>query len=103
VKVSLKTEALQDLRDSAASYEDREPGLGEEFLAEVQRSLSLISNTPEVWPLWPGARRGQRSIHRFLLSRFPYAIAYQTLGDSLVILAIAPHRKRPRYWADRAR
>ena len=100
MKVSLKTEALQDLRDSTAWYEDREPGLGEEFLAEVQRSLSLISNTPEVWP---GARRGQHPIHRFLLSCFPYAIAYQTLADSLVILAIAPHRKRPRYWADRAR
>jgi hypothetical protein len=32
---------------------------------------------------------------------FPYGIAYQIVGDAIVVLAIAAHKKRPRHWADR--
>jgi hypothetical protein len=40
-------------------------------------------------------------VRRRLLSRFPYGIAYQVIDDTVVVVAVAAHKKRPRYWADR--
>ncbi|MEY4580847.1 MAG: hypothetical protein RL701_5550 [Pseudomonadota bacterium] len=61
---------------------------------------SLLSQS-ETWPLWPGVRRRKRPVRRRLLSRFPYAIAYQVINDTIVVLAVAAHKKRPRFWTER--
>jgi hypothetical protein len=42
-------------------------------------------------------------IRRFLLQRFPYAIAYQVHPDLTTVLAIVHGRRRPLYWVGRAR
>ena len=49
------------------------------------------------------AREGRQPvIRRALLDRFPYAIAFEQRGDSLMILAFAHLRRRPLYWLARA-
>ena len=40
-------------------------------------------------------------IRRFVLRRFPFAIAYDALPDELVVLAIAHALRRPSYWLAR--
>ena len=101
MKVQLHEQAQVDIDDAALWYDEHEPGLGDEFLADVDRRLSSLPDQSEVWPLWPGTRSRRYPVRRRLLARFPYGIAYQVVGDTIVVLAVAAHKKRPRHWADR--
>lgn len=85
---------------AARWYEDREPGLGGDFVAEVQRAVGQIAEAPARWGRSPHDPRAQR----LLLSRFPYAVVY-VVGASgeVTIAAVAHTRRRPGYWHDRLR
>ena len=101
MKVRLHAQAYTDVDEAALWYDEQEAGLGDEFLAEVNAYLVSLTDQPETWPLWPGVRPRMHPVRRRLLSRFPYAIAYQVIDNSIVVLSVAAHRKRPRYWANR--
>ena len=79
-------------------YEGERPGLGEDFLAEVTRSIDLIAERPRAWP--PASRPGL-GVRRFLVPRYPYAIVYIVEKDELLIVAVAHGKRRPGYWANR--
>jgi mRNA-degrading endonuclease RelE of RelBE toxin-antitoxin system len=32
------------------------------------------------------------------LRRFPYSVIYEVLGNTVTVLAVAHHRRRPGYW-----
>jgi hypothetical protein len=40
-------------------------------------------------------------MRRFVLPRFPYAIAYQVHSNFIAVLAIAHAKRRPLYWIAR--
>ena len=44
--VRVEDAARNELRTVVAWYEDKQPGLGEEFFAEVERILQLIERHP---------------------------------------------------------
>ena len=89
--------AERELNDAAAYYyaQDR-PGLGEAFLAEVERVVRLLAERPMA-----GTSAGE-DILRWRLRRFPYAVIYRARTDHIRILAIAAHKRRPSYWSGRA-
>jgi hypothetical protein len=37
-----------------------------------------------------------------LIKGFPFSLVYRCASDELIVVAIAPHRKRPLYWAGRS-
>jgi toxin ParE1/3/4 len=102
VKIRLLAQALADLDEAAIWYEDQQQGLGDEFMAEIGQHFSLLVENPAIWPLWPRARSRRHPVRRLLLSRFPYGIAYQVIDDTIVVLSVAAHKKRPRFWSGRA-
>jgi toxin ParE1/3/4 len=89
--------AERELNDTAAYYyaQDR-PGLGEAFLAEVQRVTRLLAEKPMA------GTSVREDILRWRLRRFPYAIIYRIRTDHIRILAVAAHKRRPSYWSGRA-
>jgi hypothetical protein len=93
-------EADAEAESVAAWYEDRQDGLGRDFLAELERTFTLISESPGPWPLWPGLPESL-GIRRFLMARFPYGIAYDFSGDDIIVYAVAHLSRRPGYWRDR--
>jgi hypothetical protein len=101
VKVQLHEEAQLDIDEAALWYDEQDPGLGDEFLAELDLVLAGLSLQPEVWPVWPGSRARKYPVRRRLLVRFPYGIAYQIVGNTIV--AVAADKRRPGYWASRAK
>jgi plasmid stabilization system protein ParE len=101
VSVQLHEEAQRDIDKASLWYEEQEDGLGEEFLAEVHRRFTELAGQPDVWPVWPGSYAERYPVRRRLLHRFPYAIAYQTVGDTIVVVAVAADKQRPRYWSSR--
>lgn len=93
--VRLHPEALAEFAEAVAFYEERAPGLGQEFFTEVQRVLSAIRDNPSIGsPLDPPNRR-------FLCRRFPFGVIYRE-RDQIVWIQAGMHlRRRPGYWRDR--
>ncbi len=102
MRAELHEEARRELSAAANWYEDRTPGLGDDFAVEVLRALESIEDAPETSPAWPGVRHNP-TVHRFLLSDFPFALPYVVLKERIVVLAIAHVRRHPGYWFERTR
>jgi plasmid stabilization system protein ParE len=88
--------AERELNDAARFYEGQATGLGAKFLNEIHRLLTLLAAYPGL------GRPTARPLRTVRARRFPYSLVYQVIGDRLVVLAVAPHRRQPRYWAGRA-
>ena len=87
--------AKVELNEAAQYYEAESPGLGEAFLAEVERSVAALVEHPEASPAIGGL------VRRRLLRRFPYGLLYRVRGDRIRILAVMNLRRRPAYWVGR--
>lgn len=103
MRVELHPEARAEFRAAAIWYDERQPGLGDELIADVKLTLDRIAASPRAYGQWPGADAVQPLIRRAVLSRFPYVVAYEEDPKRILVLAIAHSRRRPLYWLTRAR
>ena len=87
--------AERELHEAFDFYELESPGLGEVFLAEIERRLAQIAAFPEA------SESLSEGVRRRLLHTFPYALLYSLRADEVRILAVAHQRRRPFYWEDR--
>lgn len=87
--------AERELAAAIEIGEERGGGLGQELLEEVERTVALLCQFPEVGEPLDGQRR------RLSLKRFPFGVIYRVDADTLRILALAHRRQRPRYWSRR--
>lgn len=91
--LTLLPAASGDVREAYDEWsEEGWPGLGEEFLAEVRRTLALVEMAPRLYP------RIHKDIRRALLRRFPYSILYVGEPDATLVLACFHGSRNPRYW-----
>ena len=90
-------EAEEEMMASSLFYETRIKGLGYKFLKEIERSLTLISPSPETWPVF------SEDIRRFLLRRFPFGLLYEIHSEHLYIVAVMHLHREPYYWRSRLR
>jgi plasmid stabilization system protein ParE len=76
-------------------YEQQRPGLGADFLDEVQQVLAAITANP--------ARYGfaDADIREGPLNRFPYAVYYRVLAGGIRILAVYHCSRDPSGWQAR--
>jgi toxin ParE1/3/4 len=96
VKLVILPLALTELHDAAGFYSRMANiELGLAFVAEFERTTSLVLDNPELGTIFRGTRR------RFQLRRFPHSIIYQIANEDIRIVALAHHRRRPNYWTDR--
>ncbi len=75
MRLELHPEARAELRSAALWYDERRPGLGDEFLSEISASLDRVSDAPESYPAWPGTRAEGPLIRTATTHRFPYVIS----------------------------
>ncbi len=87
--------AAIELDEAIRYYNCEAPGLGDDFLTEVLKSLDLIARFPKSWH--PCSKRTRRCQTR----RFPYGVIYQIRAAEILIIAIAHLHRRPDYWRDR--
>jgi toxin ParE2 len=88
-------EADQELEAAALWYEQRQPGLGDDFLDEFEHTLHRILAEPERWRLIRGQNR------KLNFYRFPFAVVYSVRADELYIKAVMHLHRRPFYWERR--
>lgn len=88
-------DADAEITEAAQYYEVHKPGLGSDFLGEIERGIHLISTNPEA------SQRIARRVRRKLLWRFPYNLIYAVYSDRIRIVACAHQKRRPFYWRKR--
>ena len=82
MKVFVRTGAEVDLASARDWYDQQRPGLGMEFLDEVNRALAELQAAPDIARLYYG------NFRRVLLRRFPYKIFYQVIEARIVVFRI---------------
>ena len=95
MNLHLHPEASYEMAKSAVYYDEQSTGLGEKFLAEIERSLSMILENPHIWA---ADKKGRR---KYRVRRFPYQVIYRIHYETVYILAIAHTKRYPGYWENR--
>lgn len=84
-----------EIVESALYYDEVAPGLGTDFLNDVQQAIDRLCEFPKIGtPLTARVRS-------LMLSRFPFSLIYYGEPDSIVIVAVAHQSRRPSYWRNR--
>ena len=95
VRVELVPAAQAEARDARRWYASRSKEAADRFLAELDRVIAMIAESPTRWPEY---RHGTRRIR---LRRFPYSAIYRVQAEHVLVVAIAHHRQKPGYWQRR--
>ena len=88
-------EADQELEGAALWYEQRQLGLGDDFVDEFENTLRRIVAEPERWRKIRGDNR------KLNFQRFPYAIVYSLDHNVIYIKGVIHLHRRPFYWQHR--
>jgi len=94
--LSFHPDARDEVVETAVYYDGQAPGLGEEFIGEVEQVVALIAKNPAVGGTYLGETR------RVLVRRFPYSVVYRSAPGEIRVLAVAHQHRRPGYWRGRA-
>ena len=95
MKLEFHRAADAELRAAALFYEDRVPGLGEQFLNEVEYACSRLGEHQALGPRLDPEHR------RLGLRRFPFALIYRVKTSKVQVIAVAHDRRKPEYWKRR--
>jgi hypothetical protein len=87
--------ASAEMNAAADEYDEASPGLGDQFLATVERAFDIIISAPHRWP------RVDSRHHRYVVRRFPFSVLYRYSETEVVFVAVAHHRRQPGYWERR--
>jgi toxin ParE1/3/4 len=85
------------LAKAAQWYNQRQPGLGEKFIREVDRAIARVLENPLAFPVI--LRRHE--VRRVLTKRFPYRIFFSLKGEVVVVHVGLHGRRDDRHWKDR--
>jgi toxin ParE1/3/4 len=96
LKVVFRVAARRELLEAAQWYEARRPGLGREFLVEIERAVNAAAEQPLRFP------RTHREIRCVRVRRFPYSVFFLPEPHRVVVLAVFHARRNPLVWQRRA-
>lgn len=96
LKVVFRPAARAEFDGATLWYEDRQPGLGAQFVAEIDRAVDLASRYPDRYPAQHDEIRCVR------VRRFPYSVFYTAESEQIVVLAVFHARRDSAIWKGRA-
>lgn len=97
MKARILDEARAELRDAVRWYEERGTGLGQALRSEVLTRLRFLVELPLSGPAW----LEDPTFRCSTLRRFPYRLFYFIEGETIVVVAIAHHRRQQGHWRSR--
>lgn len=96
MRYELHPEAALEHEEQVAYYEARAAGLGRRYHAAFRSAALRVCEAPHRYKVVRPP-----DIRRISLSGFPFSIIFRELVGIVQVLAVAHHRKRPRYWTGR--
>jgi plasmid stabilization system protein ParE len=94
-RVVFRRAAKNEFEDAAVWYDEQRPGLGEEFIHEIDQAVTQAAATPQRYPIVFG------DIRRTVARRFPFCVYFRVRGDALIVLAVFHGRRNPAIWRRR--
>ena len=94
-KLVIAPEVEFDLVQAYAWYEQQRIGLGEDFLSCVDACVQATLRNPE------SHRTVQGNYRRALVRRFPYAIFYEYVRDTVTVYCVFHASRDPDKWRKR--
>jgi hypothetical protein len=89
MRVQILDQASEDLIEGFYFYEDQKAGLGSYFLASLYADIESLHFYGGVH------RQTYKGYHRLLSKRFPFAVFYTIVDDTVFIYAIVDCRRNP--------
>ena len=97
--VAWSPKAVRQLDQACEYYEAQRPGLDLVFARSAEGVSNLVSHTPHA-----GASVEEAldlgEVARFPLRPFPVDLVYLVRDEVVLVLALAPHKRRPGSWRD---
>lgn len=90
-QIIFQQEALDDVQDGYSWYEDQLPGLGEDFLNELNTILEKLIQNPQYYGYLFDEFRDVR------LKRFPYLVVFKIVNRKVFINSVKHCKQRPKY------
>ncbi len=87
-----RPEALKELLNAQAWYEERSLGLGFEFARAVDAAVARAIRSPLEFACVEGEFR------HVITRKFPYSIIYRLTDKELVLVSCFHHRRKPGSW-----
>jgi plasmid stabilization system protein ParE len=97
-RLTILPEAFADIKEAASWYDEREFGLGIEFLREVLQAVETLTNSPLAYRI----RHRRKNVRWKLLDRFPYRIVFRITDDLITVIAVLHSARHDRLWKQRA-
>jgi plasmid stabilization system protein ParE len=94
--------AVDEIASAVDWYERQRSGLGERFLDVAEASMNRAIRSPRIGTPVVADQQGSVSIRTMSLGGFPWTMAYEIVGESIVVLAVFHQRRLPNYWLDRS-
>jgi plasmid stabilization system protein ParE len=94
-KLIIAPEAGQDIDEAYGWYEQQRAGLGEEFLGCVDACLEGLCRMPQIHA------KVHEEYRRALVRRFPYAVFYEYLADTVTVYCVFHTARDPKKWRQR--
>jgi toxin ParE1/3/4 len=96
-RLAIRPQALADIAEAAAWYEEREAGLGERFTRDVIAIIDTLQANPLMHRL-----RHRRFGARWCFPRtFPYKIVYGVAGELITVVAVMHASREDWHWKAR--
>ena len=98
-RIGFRPEVERDVAEAAAWDEERQPGLGSDFIEEVIRVWDALENDP----LLGSRRHPTKNIRWRMTERFPYRVIYEVseAQHGLTVAAVLHAARHDRYWRQR--
>ena len=84
-----------EVREAYRWYENRQTGLGDDFLTALETVYGALRATPEQHQVI------EQDIRHSRLRRFPYAVYYRILADRVEVIAVHHGSRNPDAWRSR--
>jgi len=95
IPVRVLPEAEAELLHEVGYYSNARTGTGVRFQAAVEASIQRASRHPM------GGAPSHKETRSVLVKGFPFSVIYRASEAELLVVAVAPHRRRPGYWLAR--
>ena len=94
-KLIIQLQTTQEADEATRWYENQFPGLGVEFILELDAVLHRMQSNPDIYqPVY-------ECVRRVLVRRFPYAAYFLAEADTVRVIAILHQSGNPDVWQSR--
>ena len=84
-----------ELEEQVIYYDTESGGLGDRFEQQVEKAARLIAEYPQI------GEAVTKKVRKLRVQDFPFNVIYVEARNELIVVAIAPHGRRPNYWRPR--